>query len=350
MATHPNSKNTKNEILLAYDELLKKVTDNKTEEPKKLQEAQKQEAVVKKAESLSNETIIKGITGLKVDITSALDKLGEKFGEEYKKFDELQQAIQIEKKNLEDLYQLSASTDSLSVMLLAQKEKKEQFEQEMTVRKTELDEKIKSGKEQFDAEMTEKRALWKKEQEILLEKQKEENEKIAKTRKREEEDYNYSLQLARKKDTDLYEEKKQKLEKDLADKKTAFEKAVAERETNLKIAENELAELRSKSAAFPVELEKAVALAVKTATEKTETIFRFEKELREKEIAGELKLSEQTIQTLHGKIKDIEASLKELSQKTVTAETSVKDIAMKAIEHSSKPYYIEKQKDGAGKE
>lgn len=262
----------------------------------------------------------------------------------------MQQAIQTEKKNLEDLYQLSASTDSLSVMLLAQKEKREQFEQEMAARKTELDEKIKTEKERFEVEMAEKKVLWKKEQDILLEKQKEENEKTVKNRKREEEDYNYTLQLARKKESDLYEEKKIKLEKDLTDKKAAFEKAVSERETNLKIAENELAELRKKNEAFPAELEKTVAMAVKTATEKTETIFAFEKELREKEIVGELKLKEQTIQTLNAKIKDLETSLKELSQKTVTAETSVKEIAMKAIEHSSKPYFIEKHKDGSGKE
>ena len=350
MATHPTSKNTKNEILVAYNELLKKVTDNKPDDPKKQQEEQKQEAVVKKAEGLSNETIIKGIAGLKVDITSALDKLGEKFAGEYKKFDELQQAIQTEKKNLEELYQLSASTDSLAVMLLAQKEKKEQFEQEMAARKTELDEKMKAEKERFEVEISGKRALWEKEQNILLEKQKEENEKTAKNRKREEEDYNYSLQLTRKKEVDLYEEKKLKLEKELADKKMAFEKSVAERETNLKIAENELADLRKKNEAFPAELEKAVAQAVKTATEKTETVFRFEKELREKEVAGELKLKEQTIQTLSSKIKDLENSLKELSQKTVTAESSVKDIAMKAIEHSSKPYFIKKQKDNSSKE
>ena len=72
--------------------------------------------------------------------------------------------------------------------------------------------------------------------------------------------------------------------------------------------------------------------------------------MREKEVEGELKLKEQTIQTLNAKIKDLETSLKELSQKSVTAETSVKDIAMKAIEHSSKPYFVEKQKDGNGKE
>jgi len=350
METQPNLKNTKNEILAAYEDLLKRVNDKKTDEPKKVQEAQKQEAVVKKAEGLSNETIIKGIAGLKVEITSALDKLGEKFVEEYKKFDELQQAIQTEKKNLEDLYQLSASTDSLSVMLLAQKEKKEQFEQEMATRKTELDEKMKSEKERFDLEINEKKALWIKEQDAFLEKIKEENESTTKKRKREEEEYQYALQLTRKKEVDLYEEKKQKLEKELADKKMAFEKEVTERETNLKLAETELTELRSKNAAFPSELEKAVQSAVKLATEKLETTFKFQKELSEKEVSGELKLKDQIIQTLNAKIKDLETSLKELSQKTVTAETSVKDIAIKAIEHSSKPYFIEKQKESGGKE
>lgn len=350
METQPSLKNTKNEILAAYEDLLKKMADKKTDEPKKVQEMQRQETIVKKAEGLSNETIIKGLAGLKVEITSSLDKLGEKFVEEYKKFEELQQAIQTEKKNLEDLYQLSASADSLSVMLLAQKEKKEQFEQEMAARKAELEEKIRIEKERFDAEITERKIQWKKEQELIQEKQKEENEKTAKTRKREEDDFQYALQLARKKEADLYEEKKQKLEKELTEKKTAFEKSVTEREANLKLAETELAELRAKNATFPKELEKAVDTAVKAAAEKTETVFRFEKELREKEVAGEIKLKEQTIQTLNAKINDLETSLKELSQKAVTAETSVKDIAMKAIEHSSKPYFIEKQKESAGKD
>lgn len=350
METQPSLKSTKNEILAAYEELLKKMADKKTDEPKKVQEMQRQETIVKKAEGLSNETIIKGLAGLKVEITSSLDKLGEKFVEEYKKFEELQQAIQTEKKNLEELYQLSASTDSLSVMLLAQKEKKEQFEHEMAEREAELEEKIRLEKERFNTEITEKKALWKKEQDTKQELLKEENDKTAKTRKREEEEYQYALQLSRKKEVDLYEERKQKLEKELADKKMAFEKEVTERETNLKLAETELAELRAKNAAFPAELEKAVQSAVKLASEKLETSFNFQKELREKEVTGELKLKEQTIQTLNAKIKDLEISLKELSQKTVTAETSVKDIAIKAIEHSSKPYFIEKQKENSGKE
>ena len=149
---------------------------------------------------------------------------------------------------------------------------------------------------------------------------------------------------------DIFEEKKANQEKELAEKKKAFELEIAQREAQVVAAENELKELRSKNAAFPAELEKAVNAAVKSVTEKLQSTFGFEKELKAKEIEGELKLKDQTIETLKNKIKDLETSLKELSQKTVTAEASVKDIAMKAIESSSKPYFTERTKESQGKE
>ena len=46
----------------------------------------------------------------------------------------------------------------------------------------------------------------------------------------------------------------------------------------------------------------------------------------------------------------METTVKEFSQKSVAAETSVKDIAMKAIESSSKPYFIEKNKEAQNKD
>jgi len=345
-----STKNTKNEILAAYDELMKKVKEKKSDEPKKVQEQQKQETVVKNAAALINEGIVKEVSGLKVSLSSALDKLSENFASEFRKFEELQQAIKIEKQQLEDLYQLSANTDSLAAMLLAQKEKKEQFEQEMVTRKAEFEEKIRTEKERFDFEIAEKRAQWKKEQELYAAQTKEALDEKKKSQAREDEEYQYNLKITRKKETDQYEEKKQKLEKELADKKAAFEKEFAERETKIQEAEAELKDLRIKNAAFPAELEKAVTAAAKAVSERLETQFGFEKELKEKETVGELKLKDQIIGTLNAKIKDMEITIKELSQKAITAETSVKDIAIRAIESSSKPYFIEKNKEGQGKE
>lgn len=350
MENEVSIKNTKNEILDAYNELLKKVQAKKTDEPKKALEQQKQETVVKNAASLSSEGIVKEISGMKINLSSALDKLGENFVAEFRKFEELQQAIQTEKQQLEDIYQLSVNTDSLSAMLLAQKEKKEQFEQEMATRKAELDEKMKTEKERFDQEMAEKRAQWKKEQELFAAQTKEAREEQKKGQAREEEEYLYNLKTTRKKEADQYEEKKQKLEKELADKKVAFEKESAGREAQIKEAEAELKDLRSKNENFPVELEKAVSAAVKSVSEKLEARFGFEKDLREKETAGELKLKDQIIETLRAKIKDMEGAVKELSQKATVAEGNVKDIAIRAIESSSKPYFVEKTKEGQAKE
>jgi hypothetical protein len=219
-----SSKSTKNKILEAYEALLKKVQEKKTEEPKKVQEQQQKLELTTKAKSLSNEGIVKNIAELKVSVSSALDKLGEQFVVEYKKFEELQLAIGIEKQSLEDLYQLSANTDSLAVMLLAQKETRERFDAEMDQRKKELGDKINSEKEKHETEMLEKRARWKKEQDEYALALKEEQGTNKKERLREEEEYQYVLKMTRKKEMDQYEEKKQKLEKDLEDKKASFEK------------------------------------------------------------------------------------------------------------------------------
>ncbi|NLA50151.1 MAG: hypothetical protein GX876_11910, partial [Bacteroidales bacterium] len=55
MKTDVSSRNTKNEILDAYNDLLKSIQEKKTEEPKKVQEREKQETAVKNSGELSNE-------------------------------------------------------------------------------------------------------------------------------------------------------------------------------------------------------------------------------------------------------------------------------------------------------
>ena len=59
-----------------------------------------------------------------MNLGTSLDKLEEKLVNEYKILENLQQAIAVEKKNLEELYQISANADSLSALILAQKEKR----------------------------------------------------------------------------------------------------------------------------------------------------------------------------------------------------------------------------------
>lgn len=93
-----NIKNTKNEIIDAYNELLDKFEANKKDEPKKELENQKQTEMVQKVAEMSQNGIVKEVSELKMDLTSSLDKLSDKLVAEFKKFEELQQAIAFEKK------------------------------------------------------------------------------------------------------------------------------------------------------------------------------------------------------------------------------------------------------------
>ena len=351
-----SSKNTKNQILEAYEELMGRLRTQKSEEPKKLQEEAKKVEVIKKASSNSTEGIIKEIGSLKLGVAKELDKLSEQLTDEYNSLENIQKAITLEKQNLEELYQLTANTDSLAAMLMAQKEKRAQFEAEMDASKMAFEEKMKAEKTAFDEKMggeketfenaiNKQKELWKAEGQKWADQQKELKETTEKQRKREEEEYMYNLKLVRKKETDLYEEKKAKLEKGLAEKKAAFEKEISEREAKVLENETELKELSTQAANFPKELEKAIAVTEKSITEKLTVQFNFEKELTANKNEGEQKLKDQTITTLQSKIKDLESSLKEFSGKASTAEANVKDIAIKAIESSRKLHIIDKNKE-----
>ncbi len=157
-----------------------------------------------------------------------------------------------------------------------------------------------------------------------------------KERKREEEEYTYSLNLKRRKEQDEYEEKHQNIEKEMMDKKAAFEKEMKDREQTVAMKEDELEELRQKALQFPVELEKAIKTMEKSVTEKLTFEFETEKKLMFKELETDIKLKDQAIQTLESKVKELETTIRQISLKADSSEKTVKDIAIKAIESAGK--------------
>jgi len=282
-----SSKNTKAQIIEAYEKLLEKVKNVKADVPKQVQEEKQRKETVGKVEQVTNKGIVKEIGGLRTNLNSSLEELENNLLEEFKKLEEIRQAIIIEKQNLKDLYELSATTDSLAAMLLAQKEQKENFEAEMAAKK-----------EAFETEMKELREAWKTEKEKTLTEQKEQLEELKKNRKREEEEYLYKLKVERQREQDEYESEKAKLEKQISEKRTAFNQEMAKRETDIVNAEAELTELRKHREEFPKQLEKAVAEKETEVTGRLKTQFEFESKLLEKQNEGELKLKEQTIVSL----------------------------------------------------
>ena len=78
-----------------------------------------------------------------------------------------------------------------------------------------------------------------------------------------------------------------KAEKEIAEKKTAFEKDHAQREQALAVREQEAAGLRAKVEAFPKELDAAVTKAVKEVTTRLSQEATAREEILKREHTGE---------------------------------------------------------------
>lgn len=320
-----STKNTKTEILDAYEALLKEVQQAKSDVPKHVQEEKQKKEILSKVSDVTNESIVKSIVTLKSELGKALDELQIDIEREYKKLEDIRSAITIEKQSLEDLYSLSANTDSLAAMLLVQKEKKESFEKEMQ-------EKEKA----FTADMTLKKEQWELKKMKQQAEEKEYVDELLKRRKREEDEYTYGLKIKRKKEEDEYESKKIQLEKELTERKEKFEHEVATREQVLKNAETELNELRKLNVGFPTKLDKALKDKETEITKQLQTKYEFDIKLIEKQNEIDIRLKDQMISSLQEKITELQTQMRDYAEKANRAEGNVKDIAVKAIESSSK--------------
>jgi DNA repair exonuclease SbcCD ATPase subunit len=268
--------------------------------------------------------IIKNLAQVKVEIGKAVDALEHNLTEEYRKLSDMQEAIRIESRNLEEMHNIKMNADSLSALLMAQKEYKQRFEDEMCAKKT-----------AFDGEVSELRDAWEKEQETYAQSKKELDAKNKKERMREEEEYSYNLQLERKKDQDSYDARKSLMEKDLEEKRETVLRDLAQREAAIKNQEDEFKLLKNQVSQFPSELEKTVKEREKITTENLEKHYKHQIDLSSKDIDGERKLNQQTIASLQAKIKEQESFIKQLTQKADDATIQVQSIAIKALEGTS---------------
>ena len=305
--------NTKNEILKAYNDLLHQVKEEKAPEPRKEMEIKKREETLGEATGQSEEKIIHQIASLKLTLNSSLDSIEDQLNSSYKKLQKTLEALRIGEERLKELYQINAEADSLAALIAAQKERKAEFERFMI----------------------EERAKWDKGQKEQSALRKEEEDALKKNRKREEEEYNYNIQQKRKIETDVYEQKKTRLERELAERKETFENEIRNREQAISESEQELAGLRQQVAEFPNTLKTTVDRAVKDTETNLTREFTHQKELESREQKAELSLKNQSIENFQGRIKDLETQLKQAYSKVDSAEQNVKQITIKAIESSA---------------
>jgi hypothetical protein len=319
-----SEKNKKNEILDAYYDVLEELKKSKQKKPREEKQKKEELALVESINSISTDSIINGLANLRLNIGSFLEELEKNLLDKHREYADIQKAITLSKNELNEVHEINIETDSLSALIIAQKEQKQTFELEIADKQKVLENEISHVKTEWELEK--KEYEWKT---------KEEHKREQLERKREQEEYEYNKKIDRMKDSDTYEANKAELEKELHTLRQNVEDELEEREGVVFRRENEFETLKKEVESFPNTLREAIDETKQTTEEKVKGELHFKMELSEKEMEGTKKLYEQKIEALEVKISEQEKQIEQLLIKSDHAGVQVQDIAVKAIEGAS---------------
>lgn len=295
--TTPSARNSKQEILDAYQALTKEL-----EERDALSSAN---SSATKSNTVTTHTIdrpkdvIARLGDVRVQINSNLGEIVDQLVTESENLARMSEQAQALQQEIEQLHQIKAHASTLQNLIALSTEEQEK-----------LDKKIQT-----------QRLQWEQEQQLHDQSQKETATELAKQRNRAEEEYKYELGVARKKEADVYDVSRRQ-----------SEAALKLREEELSAEETTRQDLQKQV----VELEKQ--LLVEVAKTRKETEERVTKDLKTgftlemKGIEGERSISKLTIANLEKVITAQDAEMKDLKIQLTHATQQIKDIAVSVIE------------------
>lgn len=255
-------KNTKQEMLEAYQTLAKRLEEKRAAElaPERLLDEKRTEEAVKVATAVEADGIDREIGNLKSQIGKMLADLSDQLASESARFRSIQTAVERKELELKELYGIEKAAVSLAALIEAQNQKRSDFEADIARQREELQHDIDS-----------KRAEWDEEKKAHDAETKERDAAEKKAQDRVREDFNYGFKREQQAVKDKLSDEKIALEKEIQLRRETSGKEFAAREKALAESERELAELRARAAVFPKDLETAVTQAVKEATERLRT-------------------------------------------------------------------------------
>jgi uncharacterized coiled-coil protein SlyX len=334
-----NQKNTKNEILQAYDELanerleLKKQVDQLIKagnavKPDNFKTTNKPADKItttqySQVQQKMNFTI-ESLTKIQLGFGSAANELSEQLTTRASRLAEIKQVVEEQLQQLQQLHNLEVGEDSLDNLIQTYEENNSAYQEEFS-----------QLSERLNQEIQELQEAWKKQQEESDRNIKERNENLNKNRQRDISEYKYDLELERNLEVDEYEQQQKELYKQLDEFQQEAEKQWNERENKIAEKEKQFAELKIKVEEFPQQKE----AAMRKATEEGKGIAHYQAKVKAnllgKEVEGQKAFYEQRIQSLEQTITNQEIRVQSLSKQLESALKQVQDLAVKAIEGSA---------------
>jgi hypothetical protein len=303
MATQPSLKNTKQEILDAYEEAMQLLAQKDSQSQNVVSFGNvANTAKSKPFDPQSPEEIVNKVGELRLGINKILGTLVDDLTNQSQLLSNTKLELEEAKKDLEQNYQIKQTASTLQNILDLHQQKKLDLEKELENFETD-----------FELKQVQKTNDQKEQQEVL---------KI--TRKREQEEFDYNLKQLRKKEEDVYESTKLLKVKELEI-----------REKELNDSEKELLNLRQLALEFDSRLSTEIQSATQKASEETQKSFEIKYNLEKKDVEMQNQLSRMTIENQQKNISQLESEVAELKKQLIIATQQVKDIAVKVIENKS---------------
>lgn len=225
---------------------------------------------------------------------------------------------------LETLHGITVGPDTLATLI-------KQHGETSKAAEAELSEKRKA----FDKEMSAARAAWKKEQDEHVAKSKEAAAQLKKSRQRDAQEYKYDTERQHKAETDALEQARKAFAQELADLEEKKRNEWTEREKAIAEREKELAELTKKSDAFEGELETATKKAEAEGTGIAKRQTKTQADLKKKDNEAIQRVLQLKIESLQDQIAKQDAQIEELTKALEAARKQTTELAVKAIDGAS---------------
>lgn len=280
-------------ILSAFQQILteRKNLDSKIATKAEQAEQAQNQQVLAIASAYTLDGIVKGVADLQIEFGGIVRGLSDHLCAEVAKLDQLEQAIKIETRHLQELRQIRIVADAHH--LLTQ-------EHQETLRT--LDQDAAQQRRTLEQEIAEQRQLWAKEQVAFEQEVKEQQALLTQARQRQEADFQYDLERTRTIAANEYEEQKRQQDKELQTLKLTHERQWADREQILADNQSLMEDYQQQVKQFPTALDAAVQQATTEAVAKVNQDAEVQAKLVEKEWEATKQGYELTIQSLEATI------------------------------------------------
>ncbi|MBD2393137.1 hypothetical protein H6G11_02575 [Cyanobacterium aponinum FACHB-4101] len=317
---------TKVQIMSAFHRLLNQYQQQEAKITTKEEaiEKEKNKVLLTKVADYTVNNIVNSMATLQLDFGNLTKEIATRLENESNILIDLKKAITVEAKRLEELKQIRLVADGLYILRQEHQEKLKLLENQ-----------IEESKKLIEIQQEKLRKNWEKEQAEFEIKIAEESKLLEEARAKEEADYNYNLQISRKREMDEYEEIKRNQERELNLLGKEKNKLWQERENILASQEEEFKANQEKIAQLEEQVKTEVNKARSEAIQEADREAKVKANLVEKEWEATKQGYEFKIQSLEAKIAQQNQQIDAIALQLQNATNQAQSLALKAFQSNN---------------